>query len=247
MKRAVLFTFITLSFLLTASCAFPPHWTGMETPTGEFVWRQTTGTRFYVNLIILGAMVAILAVLFFRDLKHLRKAKWEGVGFFTIPLSLIGIFIFFNIAKSTWMAESFTINAERIERTYALSIWETRKEVFEWKEIVRCERIDDKDSRRLKSMRTGVTWEEGTTRKGIVFVKKEPQGEIAKMEVFIEKESFGRGIVGGTLDFIFGTGEDLTVSPEEEVLLKTAIYKYLPEKVKKEMPPETKEYFSKQE
>src|SRR5262245_8490709 len=70
MKRTVPFVFVIFLLLTTVSCASPPNWTGAETEAGEFVWKQSPGIRFYINIVLLGGLLISLAGLIVYRIIH---------------------------------------------------------------------------------------------------------------------------------------------------------------------------------
>lgn len=236
-----------LLLLLTASCSFTPYWAGAETGAGEFVWRGTPDVRFYINLGTIGVLFLTLIILHVQGIRkgEVKQEATNGCLFYIFLVT--GIPLFFNLL-TIWSAETFSINSERIERTRSY-IWRTEKESVEWKDIDECHQLTVKESvwKTRVGAGGGAKWEEGKRIRIIRLFKNEPiKGKIKKMEFVLDSQTFGRGL-GHIFDLILGGSEDFTVSPDEERRLKTVIYKYLPEKAKKEMSPETKEYFSKQD
>lgn len=258
MKKFVAFVFVFLLFLLTSSCAFSPNWTGAETEAGEFVWKASPGIRFYVHIVILGALFLCLTISiikeFWRDRKHIKDDTagfLGGFGCFTLIILFVALFLWVNIRESIWY-ESFSLNQDRIEHTsYPEHIWSQQKntETVEWKNVTYFSyvpattfesttwiKVNPVTRERIgKGQRT-----EGIEGRAIVFAGQDKQIKFA-----LEKQSFGKDF-GAVFDWIFGS-EDYAFSLEEERRLKEALNKYLPEKVKEAANKETKGYLSKQE
>jgi hypothetical protein len=141
MKRAALFIFVIFIFLLTASCASSPNWSGAETQAGEFVWTQSPGVRFYINVLILGALFLWLAISAIKEFVSYIKKDTGGtlgsLGCFILIILPIALFLWGNVHRSIW-SESFSINQDRIEHiSYSPVVWKAEKktETMEWKNV----------------------------------------------------------------------------------------------------------------
>lgn len=256
MKRAAAFAFVILLFLLTSSCAFSPNWTGAETQTGEFVWKASPDIRFYVHVVILGALFLLLTINtikeFWRDRKQIKDDTagfFGGFGCFTLIILFVALFLWTNIHRCIWR-DSLSINQDRIEHiSYSPVIYKAERttETIEWKNVTGIYYASNKTFESTTWVKVNPVTrervgkgqrEEGIEGRAIIFT-----GQSGELTFALEKKSFGKDF-GAVLDWIFGS-DDYAFSPEEEVRLKNAINKYLPEEVKQKMSPETKEYFSK--
>lgn len=254
MKRAALFAFVILFFLLTASCASSPNWSGAETQAGEFVWTQSPGVRFYVNVVILGALFLWLAIGAIKEFASYIKKDTGGtlgsIGCFTLMILPVALFLWGNIHRCIW-SESFSINQDRMEHiSYSPVVWKAEKktETLEWKNVTNFHYSPDGvfesevyiQVNPVTRERVGTGQrEEGTKGRAIGFY-----GLSGGVVFALEKQSFGKDF-GAVFDWIFGN-EDYAFSPEEERRIKSAINKNLPEKIKEAAEKETKEYLSGQ-
>ena len=236
MKGIVTVAFVVFLSLLTVSCASAPHWTGAETGAGEFIWKPSPGTRFYVNLAIFSSLLLAYTVWLFINLRKETKIPSAGaLGCFAIPFLLVGLILLSG--EDIWRTDRISINSERIERTYSPSIWQTEKETIEWKNVNACRKFTEDETIWLKSGKTGAVFKAGDIRKGITLVETEEKA----IKFVLEKWNVHHNLLE---DLMFGN-TDFTVSPKEEARLKKALNKYLPENVKANMSPESREYLSK--
>lgn len=254
MKRIAAFAFVILPLLLTTSCAFSPNWTGAETANGEFVWATSPGIRFYVHVVILGAVFIWLAISTVKEfVQYFKKdtgGTLGGMGCMSVIFLFIALFLWANIHRCIWH-ESFSIDQDRIEHiSYSPVVWKTEKntETLEWKNVTSFHyasrttfesttwvKVNPVTRERVgKGQRT-----EGLEGRAIFFY-----GQSGEVVFALEKQSFGKDF-GAVFDWIFGN-EDYVFSPEEERRLKEALNKYLSDKVKESANSETKEYLQQQ-
>lgn len=242
MKRLAAFAFVILPLLLMASCVSVPNWSGAETEAGEFVWRQTPGIRFYINIAILGALlVSLVGIVIYRiknpiekdafGKKHTSADQAKGLGCATLIVVFFGYFLWQNIDLNT-RTETYLINSERIEAA-EVSI--------EWKNVVSCSYHAEKANMYRKSQ-GGVSWETGDSIRGITCLDQNKK----PVTFEVQNDDYDTSVLGTVWEWIFGS-HDYNFSPEEELRLKKAINQHAPENVKQKMSPETKEYLSKLE
>lgn len=241
MKRIAVFTFVILLLLLTVSCASAPYWSGTETEAGQFVWKQSPGIRFYVNVLILGGFLGLFVYGFiFKKPKEKSELGFEHIGCLALIFLFSGFMLWKNIQQNIW-TESFSINSDQVEITYYPTIGETGKQIVEWKNVASCAYFSGQfDTVKWRMTVGGTTWEEGETRRGITLFDRNKNGAT----LLVEKDAFNTDFRAFFYEWVFGSN-DFTFSPEEEMRLKKAINKYLPENVKQQMEPETKEYMTK--
>jgi hypothetical protein len=236
MKRIAPFVFVILPLLLMTSCASAPNWSGTETANGEFIWTQSPGIRFYVNVIVLGSLLALGVFRLIKPVKNENLKGGErirGMGCLALILVLFGYLLWNNIDQNT-RTETYLINSERIQAA-GVSI--------EWNNIVSCEYFSGKSNVVEKRMVVGGTrWETGDTTRSIILRDQNKRA----VSFLVENASYDTSITGTLEKWIFGS-YDYNFSPEEELRLKKAINKYLSENVKQNMPSEAKEYLSMQE
>jgi hypothetical protein len=252
MKRAATLVFVIFLILLTSSCASAPNWTGTETEAGEFVWTQTLGIRFYINVILLGGLLVLLVTLFIRNIIHpvekdasgknyTTTDRLQGLGCLTLVLVFFGYLLWGNISKNI-RTESYLINSERAEHYfYHQGKNDYVRSSIEWKDVASCKYISARDT---EKWRQGTTvWEKGGANRNISLTDQNNQNGVS---FSIEESTIDTSILGTLQLWIFGTN-DTGFLAEDEARLKKALNKYLPENVKQKWSPQTKDYFLKQE
>jgi hypothetical protein len=225
-----------------ASCYSAPNWSGMEKETGEFIWQQSPGLRFYIHLLILGPVLilfgfGLLGSIFGKSKEPKEKNDIESLGCLVLIFLLLGLVLFRNIEQNVW-TESLLINSERVEKQF-----KGENSFLLWKNITSCQYISGQfDVAKKKMVVGGDRWETGVSKRGITLIDRNKK----EMTILVEKDFYDTSLMGIVWEWIFGSS-DLIFMPADEARFRKAINKYLPEEVKQKMSPETKEYLGKQE
>ena len=265
MKKIAALAIALPLFLLTASCASSPNWSGAESEAGTFVWSPSPGPRFWINVALLGGLVAYFAYLGIDAIRKREKDAGGGFGCLSFLLVFFGFLLYVNVRDFVW-PDSYTIDSQGIRHTYYTNVWKTAKKTDAvpwgdldqvyysphttlahtvWVKVFRStgERVSE----------TGGETSEGESGRVIHFIPR-PQissGSISEyvdpiedIRLVLEKEYFDTSRpewMGHAWSWIFGT-EDYKASPEEEARLKAAIVRFMPGTLKAKLAPETRAY-----
>ena len=244
MKRIAVFIILNFLFLLMISCASAPNWSVAETEAGEFILAQSSGIRFYFNVIILGFFIILFTASIFikpKESKGSDKLGWDHIGCLGVIFLLLVVMLWSNI-KQNILKESISLNSERLMKThYPDSILKT--DVLEWKNITSCDYFSGEFGVVHSRMVVGGTqWKTGDNLRSVTLTDQNKK----QVTLVIEKDEFDTHWMNYFKEWIFGSN-DFAFSPEDEARLKKTLNKHLPENVKAKMSAQTKEYLLKQE
>jgi hypothetical protein len=258
MKKIVALVVALPLFLVTASCASSPNWSGAETEVGAFVWAPSPGPRFYVNVVLLGGLVAYFSYGIIQSIRHREKEGRQGIGCLAFVVLFFAFLLYVNVRDFIW-PETYTISEDGISHSYYRSVWKTGKTTnrLDWADVgfvyyspnsilehheptTITDPLSGDRYRRIGSS------ESGTRARLISFSDKaylsEPYKEGRDIRLILEKEHFG-GFP--PIDWIFGS-DDFKASPGEEARLKAGIIRFTPGPLKAKLSPETKAYLTGQ-
>ena len=211
------------------------------------MWAPSPGPRFYVNILLIGGVLAYGVYAAVRSSKRREKGERGSVGCLSFFLLFLGFLLYLNARDFIW-PESYSINEERIQHSYYTNVWKTSKvkDSLRWADI---SLIDYSPETNLESTtwvqvdpvtreRIGQgRWEEGVRGRALFF-----SGGGDHMKLVLEKERYGSPI-GDALDFILGD-DDYKISSESEEALKAALNKVVPKSAMEKSSPAARAYFA---
>lgn len=255
MKKIACLAFALPLFLLTAACASSPDWSGGETQAGEFVWSPSPGPRFYVNVVLLGGLIAYFSYGIMQAIRRRKKEGSEGIGCIWVITLFLTFLLYVNVRDFIWR-ETYSINRGGISHSYYTNVWKTAKRTnhLKWADVgfvsyvprltldyheptTITDPLSGKRYRRIGSSASGIEGRAVSFCHDAYVCAPAEKGQ--DISLILEKEHFG-GFP--PIDWIFGS-DDFNASPREEARLKVAIIRFMPGTLKAKLSPETKAYF----
>lgn len=254
MKKFAGLTLALPLLFLTAACASSPDWSGVETQAGEFVWAPFPGTRFYVNVILVGGLLTYFAYGIIQAVRRRKQEGGEGIGCLWAVALFLAFLLYVNVRDFIWR-ETYSITSEGIFHSYYTNVWKTAQgaDHLKWADVGRVSYVphltldrhepttitDPLSGKRYRRIGSSAS---GTEGRAISFCHGgyvcEPAEEGRDIRLILEKEHFG-GFP--PIDWIFGS-DDFKPSPREEARLKAAIVRFMPDTLKAKLSPETRFY-----